>query len=353
MSSGCTAKLATQIAPLPQPPTGFGLDNLPIGAAFGPLAIGATARWGAMFNDSLLTCVEASFIHSIMHWTYAATGQMAPFVETDGRDLYSTLTGYVIGDPSTDHGTDDFVGFDYWMNTGIYDDDDVNHKLLSLYRLPTGDVDTLAQAVYLCGAAYVGFNLSVAWEQTLLNSAIWDTIASPTMTGNTHTVPVIGRSTNGNFIVVTFGGLVQLTPAGFRQFTTGSFAMVSEDWINPDTGKAPNGYTTPQIQQYMQALTPMYAPTMRISVGMPTPTVVEIISAPVITVALSMPAPTLAEIVAAPVMSVSATMQTPTIALIITAPTMTVTASMPTPALSLPVNGRKYSFVAVTRASTI
>lgn len=238
--------MAKAIAHLPEPPIAFGVENLPTGRL-----------WGNMFNagpGATADCVEAAVIHSIQYMTYAASGSMAPFVDQDALNLYELWTGYTPGDPRTDRGSDLDTGLEVWATTGITDDMGVTHKALETLVLTTGDPAQLAAASYLLGPVIFGLNLCTVWQKALGNSAIWDTVASPSYVSG-HVATVIGRSTNGNFIVVTFGGLVQMTVAGFQQFTSGTRAVVSADYANPSTGKSPLGYTVPQLKQYAHKLT--------------------------------------------------------------------------------------------------
>jgi hypothetical protein len=230
------------VAALPTPPMSFGLNNMPTGADFGP-----EGMWGNMYNagaGAVADCCEAAFIHSIMYWTWMAKGAMAPFVDLDARNL---------GNPATDNGTILSDAISRWQTSGITDDASIIHTIGTALQLNTGDINELAEAAYLLGPVGIGINLCTTWQNAFAGVQIWDTVASPVSTGTFHYVPVIGRSANGNFIVITFGGLMQMTPAGFQQFTSGGFAFITDDYFDIQ-GLSPLRYTKAQVQQYINAM---------------------------------------------------------------------------------------------------
>jgi hypothetical protein len=202
---------------------------------------------------AVLDCAEAAIVHSIQCWTHAATGTSAPFVNQDALNLYESWTGYTPGNPSTDLGTILSFALDKWASPGITDDNGVVHTILSTTQLNTGDPDDLAQACYLLGPVMVGFNLCAQWDNAFAYSALWDAISPAPATPTAHCAPVIGRNSAGNFIVSTFGGLLQMTPAGYNQFSAGAFAFTTEDYMNSE-GLSPLGYSLAQLTHYQSAM---------------------------------------------------------------------------------------------------
>ena len=242
---------ASVVQPLPTVPQSFGLNNLPSGVDFG-----SELGWGNMFNagtGATQDCFEAAVVHSTMYWTWMAQGTMAPFVDANARNLYEAWTGYSPSIPGSDNGTPISTGLYNWQNYGVTDLSSGQHKVITTLQLNLQDTAEVAEACYLFGVVCVGASLSTAWKNEFTYGHVWDTVANPVIVGG-HFFPIIGVDAAGNFIVVTFGGLMTMTQAGFLQMAAGAYAFITADYINPSTGLSPLGYTMPQLQQYLAAM---------------------------------------------------------------------------------------------------
>lgn len=241
---------ATNIAPLPIAPTGFGLNNLlPYGDGAG--------TWGYMGNNTTGDCVEAAIVHSIMYNTLEATGTPALFVDNDAVSLYTAWTGYNPSTGANNNGTPVALALGKWASPGITDDNGHVHTILATLQLNANDTAEVAEACYVLGAISLVLEIPAEWEVSFgslqSNNKTWDYVASPTGYIS-HFATIVGRSTNGNFIVVSWGYLWEMTPAGFIQAVTAAYAFITTDYVNPGTGKSPLGYTMPQLQQYLAAM---------------------------------------------------------------------------------------------------
>lgn len=241
---------ATMVEPLPTPPTGFGLNNiLPYGDGAG--------GWGYMGNTTTGDCVEAGIVHSIMYNTLASTGTAAPFVDNDAVSLYTAWTGYNPSTGANNNGTPVALALGNWASPGITDDNGHVHTVLQTLQLNANDTAEVAQACYLLGAISVVLEIPADWEAGFgtnqANNKTWDHVASPSGYIG-HFATIIGRSSNGNFIVVSWGYLWEMTPAGFLQAVTAAYAFITTDYINPSSSKSPLGYTMAQLEQYLAAM---------------------------------------------------------------------------------------------------
>lgn len=225
--------------PLPVIPASFGLANLPV-------------NWGVQGNSTAGDCVEAGAVHETLRWTLDGQGTEAPFAADAALDLYETWTGYNPADPSSDQGTDMTVAAQNRQSTGITDAAGKVHKIGAYVALTAGDTVQLAQSTYIFGVTGVGVNFPQQWMDAFNAGQPWDRVSSPDLVGG-HYVPVIGRRPNGNFVAVTWGALVDITPAGYRQFNDEALAYVSADYLG-GAGKTPDGFDFAQLNSDLQDL---------------------------------------------------------------------------------------------------
>lgn len=74
-------------------------------------------------------CVDAMASNAIQEWRHAAGKPLAPLNGATAVQAYSETTGYVIGDESTDQGTDMRQHASWWRKTGMPDADGHRHKI--------------------------------------------------------------------------------------------------------------------------------------------------------------------------------------------------------------------------------
>src|SRR6266851_10034289 len=76
--------------------------------------------YGMLANDKLGCCVIAGCAHLEMNWR-AIAAQPYPFFATDDQIIadYSAVTGYIVGDSSTDNGTNMLDAMHYGLRKGF------------------------------------------------------------------------------------------------------------------------------------------------------------------------------------------------------------------------------------------
>ena len=182
---------------LPVPPMVFGRPDL-------------VSSWGMLANDEHSDCVWASYAHQTMYWRAFAGAAAPPFTDAAVLSDYSAQTGYVVGRPATDQGTDMGAASLYWQKIGISDATGQRHRIDASVSLRVGDLTELALAVYLGLTVSLGVMLPSAAQDEFDACSPWSSLG-PTEGG--HAVPVVGRNGRGNFLVVTWGRLQAATPA--------------------------------------------------------------------------------------------------------------------------------------------
>ncbi len=217
-----------------------------------PLEIGVPAvqNWFMLGNNEYADCVFAGAAHETKLWA-SSLGKYVPFTTTDVLGDYSAVTGFRINDPSTDQGTDVQTAAAYRQKTGIRDAEGNRHKIDAYAAMTPGDLDELAQAVYLFGAVGVGFQLPASAQAQFTAGHVWDDLSGAGHDG--HYVPCVGRNSAGNFLFVTWGRLQAATPAWVAAFMDEAVAYLSVEQLKDNV--SPAGYNLDALTQYLKVLT--------------------------------------------------------------------------------------------------
>jgi hypothetical protein len=232
----------------------FNAEKLPTPPAkFGHYGMGLGMSWGMLANDKFSNCVWAGGAHEHMVWTHrSGSGQPVAFRDQDVLADYAAATGFDPAKPNTDQGTDMVEGADYRRTVGIIDASGVRHKIDSYMALRAGDADQLALATYLMGATAIGLRFPESAEKQFDNSEPWDYVLGSPLQGG-HYVPCVGRNSDGNFLVVTWGRLQAMTPAFLKNYCDEALAYISLDPLKNDL--SPEGFNLDQLRRDLTAIT--------------------------------------------------------------------------------------------------
>lgn len=196
-------------------------------------------------------CVLADAGHITM-----LTNKMAGHpVKITGKEVvadYSAITGYVIGDDSTDMGTEMREALQYRRKTGIMDANGKRHKIGAFVSIDPKDVDELVQAVYVFTAVCIGFEFpDFAWDQ-FDNHEVWDVIDGDSQMVGGHDVPVVGRAYEGNIGVVTWAERHGMTPAFYEACNDETWAVIYPEELR--NGKTERGFDLTQLNAMLASL---------------------------------------------------------------------------------------------------
>jgi len=226
---------------LPTPPAKFGHYGLGIGLNFGMLA-----------NDQYANCVFAGAAHEHMIWTHrSGTGQPVAFNDACVLADYGAVTGFDPSKPASDQGTDMVYAASYRRTVGVADARGDRHKIDSYVALRPGDADQLALATYLTGATAVGIQFPDSAENQFDKSEPWDVVPNAKINGG-HYVPCVGRNSDGNLLIVTWGRLHAMTPKFYQTYCDEALAYVSVDLMKDDL--SPDGFNSVQLSRDLAAL---------------------------------------------------------------------------------------------------
>ena len=237
------------------------MDALIFGATLPPIPTeidytsGMPANLGVMLNDTLCCCTCSAIFHAIQVWTFNAQGVMDTEPDAQVQALYSDACGYVPGNASTDQGGDEQSVLNYLLNTGAPISEGGTQKIAAYVEVDPSKLDDLRRTIYDCGVAYIGFNVpNFLMNGLTAAGSIWDVDPSGdnTIAGG-HAVILAGYLSNGNFKVISWGNVYEMTPAFVAQFVDEAYAIADPDWLEA-TGSAPCGLSISDLEAQMQAL---------------------------------------------------------------------------------------------------
>jgi len=177
-------------------------------------------------------------------------------VQFTGKDVisdYSAATGYVIGDASTDNGSDVHAALDYRRKTGVRDAQGTRHKIGAYVAIDPKSWDHLRQAAYIFGACGIGFNFpKSAWAQFDAGQP-WDVVANDGGNDGGHYVPIMGAPAADKVGVVTWGKRQELTQAFYEKYNDESWVYITQEELSA-SGSGFHGFDMGKLNAFLAAL---------------------------------------------------------------------------------------------------
>lgn len=232
--------LVSKASALPTPPARFGHFT-------------EIDAWGDLGNNDWGDCVWAGAAHEHMLWTKAGNNpSLASFTEANCLSDYSTNTGFAFT-PATDQGTDMASAASYRRKTGVVDASGVRHKVFAYMALTPGNWDEMILASYLFGAVGVGIKFPQSAEDQFKAAEPWDVVPNSPVVGG-HYIPVMGRNSKGNAVVITWGRAHAMTRKFYELYNDETVAYFSPEYV--DTSKlSPEGFDMVALTTYLTELT--------------------------------------------------------------------------------------------------
>jgi hypothetical protein len=175
-------------------------------------------------------------------------------------DEYSAITGFVIGDPSTDQGTDPLALIRYRLAGNPYPD---GSTLLDARAVDATSETRLKQAIWLADGIIMWAALPDEWESEEEGGDIWD-VAGPPNPDNGHGFG--GASYGTQRIRLTEWGIaeppIRLTYRAAAKYCVpsaggGCIALIGSNAFNSITKKCPAGYDLSTLKSYIDSLGPI------------------------------------------------------------------------------------------------
>lgn len=218
---------------------------------FGHTGHGGDLRWGMLANDEVSNCVFAGGAHEHMVWTHVHGGQPARFNNAGVIADYSAVTGYDPKRPETDQGTDMVQAAKYRQRTGLIDADGVRHKIEAYVELDIGNVDQVVLAAYLTGAVGIGVQLPESCEKQFDHQEPF-TIVKGSRNEGGHYVPLVGRNSHGNPLIVTWGRIQAVTPAWLAEQMDEGVAYIALEYLANNL--SPEGFDSEYLRKSIARL---------------------------------------------------------------------------------------------------
>jgi hypothetical protein len=212
-------KLGDYLHPdLPTPPVKFGHAELIQPAMF--------------MNDRLSDCTIAGSIEEI-RLLNAERKVIAPFSDRAAIANYSALTGYILGDQSTDRGADIHDLYEYRKTIGIADDAGDRHRIVAYAGLTPGDWDEFVEALYLFTTVGVGLQLPDYAQDQFNAGRPWQVLSGQHGIEGGHYVSACAR--DGNTVdVFTWGRRHTMEADFYRAFNSVAVVSFTEEMLIGD-----------------------------------------------------------------------------------------------------------------------
>ena len=232
-----------------QAPVGFGVERT------------KTLEWQMLGNgpdDSVAPgfqgagdCVEADACHRAMYGKTLAGEPCPPFTGKEAIELYSTLTGYVVGDDNTDQGTDMRKALNYARKTGVKDASGVVHKIGGYCALQAGSWTELLEALAIFDVVSIGVQFPQSAMDQFNAGKPWSYVRSSPIEGG-HDVLVVNRPSHLDVEVVTWARLQKVTQSFYTHLCDEAYGIFMPESLT--NGKSPEGFDMAAFQQALKDL---------------------------------------------------------------------------------------------------
>lgn len=207
----------------------------------------APGDWGVCGNappgfpfapDGIGDCTCAAVAHAIELWE-SLCPPLTMMPDNDVLALYSMVSGYKPGDPSTDNGAQCAMVLSQWLTDGIPCAGELD-RLSAFATIDPKNHDHIRAAIWAFGAVYAGVRLDSTDEEAFAAGEAWGTMAgnNPSVLGG-HCILLVGADNSG-MTAVTWGTTQRLTWEWWDGSADEAYALLSPRWLA--AGKTPAGF---------------------------------------------------------------------------------------------------------------
>lgn len=243
-------RLATYIKPsaLPTPPDTFG--HMQTVTNWGMLGNGPGPDNPPQIPDGVGDCAICGPEHQIMYH-HAISGKKVSFSTPTTIQNYSEITGYVLGDDSTDNGTAIEEMAKHWQSVGFKDDNGNRHQVVGFVDLNPGDLREFWVAMYLFGSVGLGFDLPDTAEEQTSRGLAWDAVPGSKSLGG-HYVPAFNKLNAGMNVGVSWGAPQAFTSRFFQAYNNQGVVVLDETMMV--NAKSIDGFDDAQLRDDLHQL---------------------------------------------------------------------------------------------------
>ena len=212
------------------------------------------ARDPTMLGNAYLgDCVEAGTYRASEVWSYKASGNEMKPTNTEAIGLYSAVTGYIPGDPSTDQGTDPIAAFQYLMTKGLKLADGTTSIWKAVFEVDTRNYTDWQSCICEAGVVFLAINC----YQSFMNVEQWGTWAPPGKNDANeggHWVMSARYPNQSGFWIKSWGMDIFMPRETAAACVQNAYTAISPEWIET-TGDTPFGMTEQQLIAAAAAVT--------------------------------------------------------------------------------------------------
>lgn len=207
-------------------------------------------------NGDLGDCTCCAPAHQEGIWTFKSTGKELILPDSEIVSVYSKVGGYVIGDPSTDNGSDMLTVEKLWKSSGLYGSDD----LVAFAALEPGNHTHVMASVFLFGGVSLGIQLPVTAQTQSKANGLWSLVPGYQSNPNSkvgswggHNALITGYSQQ-SVCIETWNFFLYATWGWLDYYADEAFSNISRQWINAK-GLSPNHFDLTQLQEDLTLIT--------------------------------------------------------------------------------------------------
>jgi hypothetical protein len=203
------------------------------------------AAWPMYYNDQYGDCTCAAAGHMIQNWTANAGAEISP----PKQAVLAFYEHFVGTPPPPDEGCNMLSVLNYWRKEGLG-----THKVDAFASLDLKNHTEAQSAVYLMGSIYIGVALPDFAVQGDMMTVPW-TVPPGGPVGNAapnpnngHCIPAVAYDAE-NLYIVTWSTLKSMSWSFYDAYADESYAVVSADFIEKESGKAPDGFDLATLER--------------------------------------------------------------------------------------------------------
>jgi hypothetical protein len=186
-------------------------------------------------------CFWAGSAEETRMWSAFGLAEADVFTAAGVVSDYSAGTGYVVGDESTDQGTEPRQGLLYRQKTGIIDASSDRHKIGMFCVGKAQDFEQMLEMALIFDGVGLGFEIPNTAQTQFSNHEPWELVEGEEIEGG-HWVPFRRRIDAETFTIVTWAAEQEVKQTWFEKRNTAVFGIFSVESLRQ--GKNPDGLDT-------------------------------------------------------------------------------------------------------------
>lgn len=209
---------------------------------------------GMLGNDEWGDCVDAGSGHLVEAATFYGQGKELEVTTAQALAMYTAVAGFnpdagSPGNNPTDNGSTLQAGLEYLVKPNAY-----GYQFAAFGELDIKNANEWQLALATFGPLMLGVGVGTAEQQQFGNGEPWSLIPGASPNGEDHCVILTGYQP-GMYWCWTWGSIQGITPAWFEVNACEVWGIISQGWVNANTGKDPEGVDLAVLGQEFTSIT--------------------------------------------------------------------------------------------------